>query len=171
MSPQPFSRAWFEDFAREFFAAVDSMDTTRAMSFLVQEPTCQFGNQPKISGRGQVEKVRGGPCSLLFLMQIISYLAIVCTQLLSDFYQVLHGMSHEIKTIDTDLEHRTIYAGTVVSYVVKGDREEAPISIPVMTLLRFGTAGGGEEMKARDLSVYFDPSSVFEKMSEVQSRA
>ncbi|KAI9054448.1 hypothetical protein LZ554_001610 [Drepanopeziza brunnea f. sp. 'monogermtubi'] len=146
-SPQPFSRAWFEDFAREFFAAVDSMDTIRAMSFLVQEPTCQFGNQPKISGKGQVKK------------------------LLSDFYQVLHDMSHEIKTIDTDLEHRTIYAGTVVSYVVKGDREEVPISIPVMTLLRFGTAGGDEEMKARDLSVYFDPSTVFEQISEVQSRA
>ncbi|KAJ5051724.1 uncharacterized protein L3040_001497 [Drepanopeziza brunnea f. sp. 'multigermtubi'] len=168
MSPQPFSRAWFEDFAREVVlrrCRLHGYDSRHVVprpgaNLSIREPT-----QDLREGTGREGAGRTMFPSLPYAdHQLSSYL-------LSDFYQVLHGMSHEIKTIDTDLEHRTIYAGTVVSYVVKGDREEAPISIPVMTLLRFGTAGGGEEMKARDLSVYFDPSSVFEKMSEVQSRA
>lgn len=55
----------------------------------------------------------------------------------------------------------------MVTYVVKGDAEKSPLTIPAMTVLKVASFTGEEEMKITDFSVYFDPSPVTDKIKAV----
>lgn len=76
---------------KDIFAAIDAMDTDKFASFIVEDGTLTFGNNPSVTGRENIHAVIDG------------------------FFKAIAGISHDVQNV-FDVDGHVIMRGTS-SYV------------------------------------------------------
>ncbi|KAJ9615215.1 hypothetical protein H2200_001289 [Cladophialophora chaetospira] len=74
-------------------------------------------------------------------------------EMFGGFYQYFDKMNHDIRNIS-------------VGYYIKGKKDESPVVVPVMSVMRLKSGSAGGQMRFKDFRVYIDLSPV---MAMVQS--